>query len=49
MYNVTLQKNMDLSHEQAGNLIAQVLKEDFEFISKEISELTYRLTALRSH
>lgn len=46
MYNVSVQKNVNLSHEQAGNLVAQVLKKDFEFISKEISSLTYSLTTL---
>ena len=42
MYNVTMQKNMDLNHEQAGSIVAQVLKEDFEFISKEINELSFK-------
>ena len=49
MYNVTIQKNVNLDNEQAGNLVAQVLKEDFEFISKEIIGLTYRLTTLKPH
>ena len=39
MYNVTIQKNAELNHEQAGSIVAQVLQEDFEFISKEINEL----------
>jgi len=42
MYNVTLQNHVALNHEQAGSLVAQVLKEDFEFISKEIGELSFK-------
>lgn len=49
MYNVTVKRNMDLDFEDAGNLVAQVLKEDFDFISKEINELTYSFTTLRPH
>ena len=48
MYNVTMQKNVELSHEQAENLVGQVLKEDFEFISKEINELRM-YSSLKSH
>lgn len=42
MYNVTMQKNMDLNHEQAGSIVAQVLMSDFEFISKEVTELLHK-------
>lgn len=42
MYNVTLQSHMALNHEQAGSIVAQVLKEDFEFISKEINSMVLR-------
>jgi len=42
MYNVTLQNHVALNHEQAGSLVAQVLKEDFEFISKEVAELVHK-------
>ena len=42
MYNVSVKKNMELDLEQAGNVVAQVLQEDFEFISKEINELQSR-------
>jgi len=38
MYNVTMQKNVDLDHQQAASLVGQVLKEDFVFITKEINE-----------
>jgi len=47
MYNVTMHKNIKLDHDQAENLVGQVLKENFEFISKEISELGLR--SLRPH
>lgn len=49
MYNVTVEKTMDLGFEAAGGLVAQVLMEDFEFISKEINELTYRVGTLKPH
>ena len=39
MYNVTVKKNMEIDLDDAGNLVAQVLKEDFDFISKDIIEL----------
>ena len=39
MYNVSVRKNMELDFEDAGNLVAQVLQEDFDFISKEINEM----------
>lgn len=49
MYNVSVRKNMEIDLDDAGNLVAQVLKEDFDFISKEINELTYKLRTLRPH
>lgn len=39
MYNVTIQKNVDLGHDEAASLVGQVLKEDFEFITKEINSM----------
>lgn len=39
MYNVSVRKNMELDFEDAGNLVAQVLQADFDFISKEINEM----------
>jgi len=39
MYNVTVKRNMEIDLDEAGNIVAQVLQEDFEFISKEIHEL----------
>lgn len=39
MYNVTVRKNMEIDLEDAGNIVAQVLQEDFDFISKDIIEL----------
>ncbi len=47
MYNVTMQKQVDLDHNQAANLVGQVLKEDFEFITKEIN--SYGLKSLRPY
>jgi len=49
MYNVTVKRNMEIDLDEAGNIVAQDLQEDFEFISKEIHELTYKLTTLRPH
>ena len=42
MYKVTIQKNVDLGPDEAESLVAQVLKEDFEFISKEVAELRFK-------
>lgn len=39
MYNVTVRKNMEIDLDDAGNIVAQVLQEDFDFISREINEL----------
>lgn len=39
MYNVTVKRNMEIDLDDAGNLVAQVLQEDFDFISKDIIEL----------
>lgn len=39
MYNVSVTKNMEIDLDDAGDLVAQVLQEDFDFISKEIIEL----------
>ena len=39
MYNVTVKKNMEIDLDDAGNIVAQVLQEDFDFISKDIIEL----------
>ena len=42
MYNVSVKNNMQIDLDQAGNIVAQVLMEDFEFISKEIAELSHK-------
>lgn len=47
MYNVSVKRNMELDHEAAGDLVAQVLKEDFEFICKEIHELKRKIGSLK--
>lgn len=39
MYNVSVKRNMELGFEEAGDLIAQVLQADFEFVSKELNEM----------
>lgn len=49
MYNVTVKRNMDLDFEDAGDLVAQVLQADFEFISKEIHELKAKWNTLKPH
>lgn len=49
MYNVSVKRNMEIDLEDAGNLIAQILKEDFDFISKEINELKYNIGTLKSY
>lgn len=49
MYNVTVKRNMDLDFEDAGDLVAQVLQADFEFISKEINELKAKWNTLKPH
>ena len=42
MYNVNLMQSAELNHEQAGSIVAQVLKGDFEFISKEVAEMSFK-------
>lgn len=37
MYNVNVTKNVELDQEEASDLVAQVLMEDFDFISREIN------------
>ena len=47
MYNVTVKKNVELDQEQASDLVGSLLKEDFEFITKEIN--SYGLKTLLPH
>lgn len=49
MYNVTVKRNMEIDLDEAGNIVAQVLQEDFEFISKEIHELKAKWNTLKPH
>ena len=42
MYNVSVRKNIQVDLQEAGSLVAQVLMEDFEFISKEVNELVHK-------
>lgn len=39
MYTVKHSAELDLNMVEAENLVAQILQEDFEFISKDINEL----------
>lgn len=39
MYNVNVNQYVEIDHEEAGKLISQILKEDFDFISKEFNEM----------
>lgn len=39
MYNVIVKRNMEIDLDDAGDIVAQVIQEDFDFISKEIIEL----------
>ena len=39
MYNVTVRKNMELDVDDAGDIVAQILQEDFDFLSRDIVEL----------
>lgn len=42
MYNVSVKNNMQIDLDQAESLVVQVLMEDFEFISKEVNELSHK-------
>lgn len=46
MYSVNVIRRMGIEADEAGNLVAQVLKQDFEFISKEINEFLPKLGKL---
>jgi hypothetical protein len=39
-------REIEIDIEEAQNLVAQVLKEDFDFLSKEIHEMKYKMTTL---
>lgn len=47
MYSVSVKRNMELDHEAAGDLVAQVLQEDFEFVCKEIHGLKRKIGSLK--
>lgn len=38
-YEVSVRKNMEIGHEEAADILAQILQVDFDFISKEINEM----------
>ena len=39
MYTLKHTKSVEVEIEEAGNLVAQVLQEDFEFVSQSINEI----------
>lgn len=39
MYEVNVKKNMRMDIDDAQDLVAQILREDFDFICKEINEM----------
>ena len=39
-------REIEIELEEAQNLVAQVLQEDFDFISKEINQMNYKMTTL---
>jgi hypothetical protein len=39
MYTLKHTKSVEVEIEEAGNLVAQVLQEDFEFVSQNINEI----------
>lgn len=49
MYNVSVKRNMEIDLEEAGDILAQILQEDFDFISKEIHELKSKWNSLKPH
>lgn len=49
MYNVTMQKKVELDQIEAGRLVGEILKSDFEFIAKEINEMHGKLNTLKDY
>lgn len=49
MYNVTMQKKVELDQTEAGRLVGEILKSDFEFIAKEVNELHGKLHTLKDY
>ena len=42
MYTLKHTKAVEVDLEEAGNLVAQVLQEDYEFVSKNINDLKFK-------
>jgi hypothetical protein len=42
MYTLKHTKSVEVEVEEAGNLVAQVLQEDYEFVSASINELKFK-------
>ena len=47
MYTVEHKNRIELDDDSAGKLVAQVLKEDFEFVCQELHELKHKMGNLR--
>jgi hypothetical protein len=48
MYTLKHTKSVEVEVEEAGNLVAQVLQEDYEFVSASINELKFK-SNIRPH
>ncbi len=48
MYTLKHTKSVEVDLEEAGNLVAQVLQEDYEFVSDSINKLKFK-SHMRSH
>ena len=49
MYNVTMQKKIEIDQNEAGRLVGEILKSDFEFVAKEINEMHGKLHSLKAY
>ncbi len=49
MYNVTMQKKIEIDQNEAGRLVGEILKSDFEFVAKEINEMHGKLHSLKDY
>lgn len=49
MYNVMMQKKIELDQIEAGRLVREILKSDFEFIAKEVNEMHGKLHTLKDY
>jgi uncharacterized protein YfbU (UPF0304 family) len=49
MYNVTVRNKLEIDQNEAGRMVGEILKSDFEFIAKEINELHGKLHTLKDY